>query len=116
MLRFAADENFSGRIVRGLTRRIPDLDLVRIQVSDVAGCDDRRLLEWTAAGGRILLTHDVASISAAAIARVAAGQGMPGVVEVRQDAPMGRVIDDLVLLAAVAEPSDLEGQILYLPF
>ncbi len=29
MLRLAADENFNGRIVRGLLRALPDLDLVR---------------------------------------------------------------------------------------
>jgi hypothetical protein len=31
MLRFAADENFNNHIVRGLLRRNPDLDIVRVQ-------------------------------------------------------------------------------------
>ena len=31
MLRFVADENFNNNIVRGLLRRQPELDLVRIQ-------------------------------------------------------------------------------------
>lgn len=31
MLRLAADENFDGRVVRGLQRLMPDLDLVRVQ-------------------------------------------------------------------------------------
>lgn len=31
MLRLAADENFNADVVRGLRRRFPDLDLVRIQ-------------------------------------------------------------------------------------
>ena len=31
MLRFAADENFNNDIVRGLLRRAPDLDIVRIK-------------------------------------------------------------------------------------
>ena len=35
MLRLAADENFNAGIVRGLLRRLPDLDIVRIQD---AGC------------------------------------------------------------------------------
>jgi hypothetical protein len=30
MLRLAADENFDGRIVRGLRRVVPDLDLIRV--------------------------------------------------------------------------------------
>jgi hypothetical protein len=44
MLRFAADENFDGRIVRGLLRVLPDLDLVRVQDSRVAGFDDASVL------------------------------------------------------------------------
>ena len=36
MLFLAADENFNNDIVRGLLRRKPDLDLVRITVSAIA--------------------------------------------------------------------------------
>ena len=31
MLRFAADENFNADVVRGLRRRLPDLDIVHVQ-------------------------------------------------------------------------------------
>lgn len=31
MLRFAADENFNADVVRGLRRRLPELDIVRVQ-------------------------------------------------------------------------------------
>jgi len=31
MLKLAADENFNNDIIRGLLRRKPDLDIVRIQ-------------------------------------------------------------------------------------
>jgi hypothetical protein len=37
MLRLAADENFDGRIVRGLRRVFPDLDLIRVQDTPAAG-------------------------------------------------------------------------------
>ena len=40
MLSFAADENFSGRIARGLQRRLPDLDIVRVQDTQMAGATD----------------------------------------------------------------------------
>ena len=38
-LRFAADENFDGRIVRGLLRILPDLDLIRVQDTRIAECE-----------------------------------------------------------------------------
>ncbi len=48
MLRLAADENFNGNIVRGLLRRRPDLDIVRIQDVGLAGADDPAILAWAA--------------------------------------------------------------------
>lgn len=40
MLRFAADENFNADIVRGLRRRLPELDIVRVQDVGLSGADD----------------------------------------------------------------------------
>lgn len=60
MLRLAADENFDGRIARGLQRRLPDIDLVRVQDTPLAGADDDAVLDWAARENRLVLTHDVA--------------------------------------------------------
>lgn len=40
MLRLASDENFNADIVRGLLRRLPDLDIVRVQDAGLSGADD----------------------------------------------------------------------------
>lgn len=48
MLRFAAEENFNADILRGLLRRKPDLDIVRVQDVGLSGADDRAGLEWAA--------------------------------------------------------------------
>ena len=40
MIRLASGENFDGDIVRGLLRRVPELDLVRVQDADLAGSPD----------------------------------------------------------------------------
>lgn len=44
MLRFAADENFNYNIVRGLIRREPTLEIVRLQDAGLAGADDPSVL------------------------------------------------------------------------
>ncbi len=59
MLRLAVDENFNNDIVRGLLRRKPELDIVRIQDVGLSGADDPTVLEWAARENRVLLTHDV---------------------------------------------------------
>ena len=48
--------------------------------------------------GRILLTHDVATITRYAYERLANNLAMPGVIEIHTDAPIGRVIEDLFMI------------------
>ncbi len=115
MLLLAADENFSNDIVRGLLRRKPDLDIVRIQDEGLSGADDPTVLEWAAQQGRILLTHDVSTITHYAYTRVRAGRPMPGIFEVGRDIPINTVIDDIIILAEYSLDGEWEGQVRYLP-
>ena len=91
-MRLLADENFNNDIVRGLMRRKTDLDIVRVQDVGLSGADDPTILEWAAKEGRILLTHDVSTITYYAYERISAGKAMPGVFEVSRELPLGVVI------------------------
>lgn len=62
MVRFVADENFNGAIVRGLLRLRPELDLVRVQDLGLKGIKDPDLLAWAATAQRVILTHDVTTL------------------------------------------------------
>ena len=115
MLRFAADENFNGDIVRGLLRRNPKLDIVRVQDVGLSGADDPSVLEWAADQRRIVVTHDISTLAKHALDRVFAGRPMPGVFEVRSVAPIGQAIDDLILLAECSLEGEWEGQVRFLP-
>ena len=115
MLRLVADENLNNSIVRGLLRRQPELDIVRIQDVGLSGTDDPTVLEWAAREGRVLLTHDVSTITRYAYERVRAGQPMPGVFEVGRNVPIGRAIEDILLLAEYSFDDEWEGQVRYLP-
>jgi len=115
MLRLAADENFNNDIVRGLWRRESELDIVRIQEVGLSGADDPTVLEWAAREGRVLLTHDVTTMTRYAYERVRAGQPMPGVFEVSRAVPIGLAIEDILLLADCSLEGEWEGQVRYLP-
>ena len=115
MLLLAADENFNNNIVRGLLHQTPGLDIVRVQDVGLRGSDDPIILEWAANEGRVLLTHDAATMSYFVYERVKAGKPMPGVIEVADDLPIGLVIDDLLLLAEYSDTEEWEGQVIYLP-
>ncbi len=115
MLRFAADENLNGDIARGLLRSEPRFDIVRIQDVGLRGADDPTVLAWAAQEGRILLTHDVTTITKFAYERVTAGSPMPGVIEIRRSVPLGTVIGDLLLIAGASTEEEWENKIGYLP-
>ncbi len=115
MIRLAADENFNRAIVRGLLRRKPELDIVRVQDAGLRTADDPTVLEWAAQEGRILLTHDAKTVTRYAYERVRRGQPMPGVFEARRAVPIGRAIDDILLVAECSLEDEWEGQVKYLP-
>lgn len=62
-VKMLVDEDFDNTIVRGLFRRNLILDMVRVQDIGLSGKDDPTILEWAAQEGRVLLTHDVATIT-----------------------------------------------------
>ena len=115
MLQLAADENFNNDILRGLLRRNPELDIIRVQDAGLAGADDPKVLEWAAQEGRVLLTHDVTTITRYAYERIQRGQPMPGVFEVGRSVPIGLAIEDILLLAECSLEDEWEGQVRYLP-
>ena len=115
MLFLVADENFNNTIVRGLLRLKPDLDIVRVQDVGLFSADDPAVLEWAANEDRILLTHDVTTITKYAYERVDAGKYMPGVVEVSRKVPLGTAIDEILYITEICDHGELEGQVIYLP-
>jgi predicted nuclease of predicted toxin-antitoxin system len=89
MLRLAADENFNHDIVRGVRRRNPAVDILRVQDAGLSGADDPAILEWAAQASRVLLTHDVATMTRYAYDRIREGKPMPGVRALRRRSGRG---------------------------
>ncbi len=110
-----ADVNFNGRIVRGLFRRLPGIDLLRAQDVGLANTPDPLLLEWAAGHGRVLLTHDGATMIGFAYDRVRQGLPMPGVFFVRETMPIGQAIDGLLLAVLCGVPDDWDRQVIHFP-
>lgn len=115
MISLLSDENFDNHIVRGVLRRDPQIDLIRMQDHGLAGIEDPDLLEWAAKSDRVLLTHDANTIPAFAYQRVDSGLSMPGVFIVGKSVPIGIVIADIVLIARTSLDGEWEGQVRHLP-
>lgn len=55
-VKWLADENFRNAIIRGLLRQAPTFDIVRAQdVPEISGRDDRGLLRFATAEGRVVV-------------------------------------------------------------
>lgn len=115
MIRLLADENFNNRIVRGILRGNEDIDIVRVQDTEIYQADDPTVLEWAAEQNRVLMTHDVSTIPKYAYERVKEGKAMPGIIAVQSSSPIGEVIEDIVLYVLTSESEDIENQVVFLP-
>lgn len=114
-MRFAADENFNNDILRGLRRLYPEIDVIRVQDTEVYEADDPAVLEWAAKQGRILLTHDVNTMTRFAYERIAAGFVTPGVLVIPQPAPFGKIIDELAIIVGASDENEWTDKVTYLP-
>ena len=115
-MKFLADENFNNDILRGVWRRIPDVSFTRVQDTEIAGVDDRRVLEYAAEQGYIVLTHDVNTMRGYFYDRVQEKLPVPGLFLVHKQTPVGRVVDALELILLASEESDWIGKVTYVPF
>ncbi len=103
--RFLADHDLNEHIVDGLLRREPTVDIVRA-LADQLGIhrqDDSHILRFAAEQRRIVVSHDVNTMSAAGCARIERGESMPGLLMVRQREPIAVVIENLLLIWAGSE-------------
>lgn len=110
-----SDENFHGDIVRGLRRRVPELDLVRVQDVGLSGINDPALLSWASEQNRILLTHDRTTMPLHAAERFRSGLSVGGILIVDDRASLGHLIDELALVIQCSEQSEWQEIVCYFP-
>ncbi len=114
-MKIAVDENLRSAIVRGLSRRLPHLDMVTVQEAGLVGVSDDQILEWCTQEGRVLITHDALTIPKHASERIYHGLEMPGVIIVPQQMDTGEAIEQLCIVIECSLEGEMEGRILRLP-
>lgn len=114
-MRLLFDENFNHRILRGLRIRLPSLDAVVAQDTNLRGADDPSLLKFAAEQDRILVTQDVRTIPRFAYERISSGYPMPDVVVVPETMPIGEAIEEILTIIECSDQKDYLGQVTHLP-
>jgi hypothetical protein len=92
--RFQADADFNQKIVVGLRRREPMLDIKDTHAGGVIGVSDLEVLRIAAEGGRVLLSHDRRTMPAH-LADFLESNTSPGMIIVSQDLDIGAAIEDI---------------------
>jgi hypothetical protein len=115
MLPLASDEDVHEDIIRGLRRREPALDIVRVVDVGLGHTPDPRILEWAAGEERIVVTGDLNSMVGFAWDRVRSRLPMPGVLVLKENVGIGRVIDDILLVAQCYAVDEVKDKVLYIP-
>jgi hypothetical protein len=116
MLLLASDADVHGDIIRGLRRRLTHIDLVRAQDVLPEGSPDPAVLAWAAAESRVLITNDRNTMVGFALARVAAGEPVPGLIVTTNDQSIGSAIEDILLLAELMPEEEIRNQVVvFLP-
>ena len=115
MIPLAADEDFDNRVVRGVLRKEPNMNLIRVQDAGLSGACDPKVLEWAAREGRVLFSHDANTMIKYAKRRLEKGLFMPGLFIAPRVLPTGDVVEDVLLVATLSLDGEYEGQIRFLP-
>ena len=116
MLRLLVDQDVDHDILRGLIRRIPRLDVVTAFEIGMSRASDPQLLSWAEREGRIIVTHDRASMPMHAGEMMGRAQNIGGLFVVPRSLPLHQVLDDLELMTICSENYEWINVIRYLPF
>ena len=116
MLRLASDADVHGDIIRGLRRRLPEIDLVRVQDVLPEGTLDAEILAWAASENRVLITNDRNTMVGFAYQRVADGESLPGLIVTTNEQSIGSAIDDILVIAECVPEEQIRDQVVvFLP-
>jgi hypothetical protein len=116
--RFLTDADFNRRIIAGLRRRQPMVDVVMAQEVDLREAPDPEVLLYAKQHERILLTHDVNTMPGhfyVLLQSLPEGEHSPGVLAIPQLLPIGAAIDALLLVWSCSAHEEWHDRFEFLP-
>lgn len=108
-------QDFDHDILRGLERRIPDLDYVTAHEAGLSDSPDPKLLEWAASEKRLVITHDQSTMPDHVADLLVSGKSVYGVIIVPQGMPINQAISELELIVCCSDEGEYQDRYLFLP-
>jgi predicted nuclease of predicted toxin-antitoxin system len=113
-VKFQADADLDGRILRGLRRAAPEIDIRPAVDAGLPGLKDPEVLQIAADAERILVSQDRRTMPAH-FARFSTGDQSPGVILLREATPISTAIEELVLIWSASEAKEWKGRLVWIP-
>ena len=113
-VKFQADADLDGRVLRGLRRVAPEIDIRTAAEAGLAGLADPEVLKIAAESGRILVSQDRRTMPLH-FARFNASASCPGVVLLREAISIAMAIEELVLIWSASEAEEWIGPLVWIP-
>ena len=113
-VRFQADADLDGRVLRGLRRAAPEIDIRAAAGAGLSGHRDPEVLRIAAADGRILISQDRRTMPDH-FRRFVADAASPGVILIRGGISVATAIEELVLIWTASEAEEWVNRLVWIP-
>ena len=117
MRRFLIDENISPQYRTQLLNHEPSLTVLVIGDEDAPpkSTPDPEILEWCEQHQFILITNNRESMPQHLSDHLSAGHHVPGIFTINLEVPMGKIIEELLLIAGASDEDEYIDRITYIP-
>ena len=113
-IRFQADADLDGRIVRGLKRKSQDIDFRTSADAGFVGLEDPEVLRLSAEAGRVLVSQDRRTMPAH-FAKFVETSNSSGVILLREAISLAVAIEELVLIWSASEAEEWINRLAWIP-
>ncbi len=114
-VRYLADHDLRSDIVLAVCRLEPAIEFRVAREFGLAAVADNDILHFAAREGFVVVSHDVSTMKAVAMQRVANGLGMKGLFLIPQDRPTRIASESLRLVWAASTAEEWNEAIAFLP-
>ena len=117
MRRFLIDENISPQYRTQLLNHEPSLTVLVIGDEDAPpkSTPDPEILEWCEQHQFTLITNNRESMPQHLSDHLSAGHHVPGIFTINLEVPMGKIIEELLLIAGASDEDEYIDRITYIP-
>ncbi len=118
MRRYLIDENISPKYRTQLLNHEPSLTVLAVgdEGAPPKSTPDSEILEWCEQHQFNLITNNRESMPQHLSDHLSAGHHVPGIFTINLAVPMGKIIEELLLIVGASDEDEYIDEIKYLPF